>query len=138
MSAHTPRRRAALLLAALTSAVLTVTGCGSAAPPSAPAASADSGLAAKVPAALRDKGVITVGTDATYAPSEFLDEDGKTVIGFDVDLFNAVAAKLGLKTEWQSSKFDRHHPRRRLRQVRASASPRSRSTPSAWPKTNMV
>jgi hypothetical protein len=29
--------------------------------------------------------------------------DGKTVIGWDVDLFNAVAAKLGLKTEWQSA-----------------------------------
>ena len=26
--------------------------------------------------------------------------DGKTVEGFDVDLFNAVAAKLGLKTEY--------------------------------------
>jgi len=28
------------------------------------------------------------------------------VIGFDVDLFNAVAGKLGLKTTWQSAKFD--------------------------------
>jgi polar amino acid transport system substrate-binding protein len=105
MSAHTPHRRAALLLAALASAVLAATGCGSAQPASAPPASADSGLAAKVPAALRAKGAITIGTDATYAPSEFLDVDGKTVIGFDVDLFNAVAAKLNLKTDWQPSKF---------------------------------
>ncbi|HYY88841.1 MAG TPA: ABC transporter substrate-binding protein, partial [Chloroflexota bacterium] len=45
------------------------------------------------------------GTDSTYAPNEFLDADGKTVIGFDVDLFKAVAAKLGLTTEWQSAKF---------------------------------
>jgi polar amino acid transport system substrate-binding protein len=104
MSAHTPPRRAALLLAALTSTVLAMAGCSSAEPAAAPvAATADAGLAAKVPAALRDKGVITIGTDATYAPSEFL--DGKTVIGFDVDLFNAIAAKLNLKTDWQSSKF---------------------------------
>src|SRR5207244_684997 len=41
-----------------------------------------------------------------YAPSEYLDTDGKTIIGFDVDLFKAVAAKLGLKTEWNSAKFD--------------------------------
>jgi polar amino acid transport system substrate-binding protein len=28
------------------------------------------------------------------------------VIGFDVDLFNAIAAKLGLKTQWDSAVFD--------------------------------
>ena len=67
--------------------------------------SADSALAAKVPAAIKSDGKIVVGTDSTYAPSEFLDTDGKTVIGFDVDLFNAVAAKLGLKTEFQSAPF---------------------------------
>src|SRR5207253_508501 len=73
-----------------------------------PAASptVDQALAAKVPAAVKSAGKIVVGTDSSYAPSEFLDSDGKTVIGFDVDLFNAVAAKFGLKTEWQSAKFD--------------------------------
>jgi len=50
-------------------------------------------------------GKILIGVDATYSPNEFLDTDGKTVVGWDVDLFNAVAAKLGLKTEWQPSKF---------------------------------
>ena len=105
MSALTPRRRAALLLAALAGAVLAVAGCDSAKPASSPTPSADSGLAAKVPAALRDKGVIIIGTDSTCAPSEFLDADGKTVVGFDVDLFNAVAARLNLKTDWQPSKF---------------------------------
>jgi polar amino acid transport system substrate-binding protein len=66
----------------------------------------DQALAAKVPAAIKSDGKLLVGTDASYAPNEFLDTDGKTVIGFDVDLFNAVAAKLGLKTEWQSAAFD--------------------------------
>lgn len=65
----------------------------------------DAALAAKVPAALKSKGVITVGTDPTYAPSEILGSDGKTVEGFDVDLFNAVAAKLGLKTTYQPADF---------------------------------
>jgi polar amino acid transport system substrate-binding protein len=63
-------------------------------------------LAAKVPAAIKSAGKIVIGTDSTYAPNEYLDADGKTVIGFDVDLFNAVAGKLGLKTEWQTAKFD--------------------------------
>jgi polar amino acid transport system substrate-binding protein len=70
------------------------------------AVAVDEALAAKVPDAIKADGKIVIGTDATYAPSEFLDTDGKTIVGFDVDLFNAVAAKLGLKTQWQSAKFD--------------------------------
>jgi len=66
----------------------------------------DEALAAKVPDAIKSDGKIVIGTDASYAPNEFLDADGKTVIGFDVDLFNAVAAKLGLKTEYESAVFD--------------------------------
>jgi polar amino acid transport system substrate-binding protein len=66
----------------------------------------DQALAAKVPAEIKSDGKILIGTDSSYAPNEFLDTDGKTVIGFDVDLFNAVAAKLGMKTEWQSAVFD--------------------------------
>ena len=66
----------------------------------------DQALAAKVPAAIKSDGKILIGTDSSYAPNEFLDTDGKTVIGFDVDLFNAVAAKLGLTTEWESAAFD--------------------------------
>jgi polar amino acid transport system substrate-binding protein len=66
----------------------------------------DQALAAKVPAEIKSDGKILIGTDSSYAPNEFLDTDGKTVIGFDVDLFDAVAAKLGLQTEWQSAAFD--------------------------------
>jgi polar amino acid transport system substrate-binding protein len=80
-------------------------GAGSASTPTV-AASVDPSLAAAVPSAIKSKGTISIGTDSTYAPNEFLDTDGKTVIGMDVDLFNAVAAKLGLKTQWQSAKFD--------------------------------
>jgi polar amino acid transport system substrate-binding protein len=65
----------------------------------------DEALAAKVPDEIKSDGKLLLGTDPTYAPNEFLDTDGKTVIGFDVDLFNAIAAKLGLKTQWQPSKF---------------------------------
>jgi polar amino acid transport system substrate-binding protein len=66
----------------------------------------DEALAAKVPDAIKSDGKVLIGTDASYAPNEFLDADGKTVVGWDVDLFNAVAAKLGLQTEWQSATFD--------------------------------
>jgi len=66
----------------------------------------DPALVAKLPAKIKTAGKIVVGTDATYAPNEFLDSDGKTVIGMDVDVFNAVAAKFGLKVEYVPASFD--------------------------------
>jgi polar amino acid transport system substrate-binding protein len=110
-------KRAAFGLAAVAALAMTMTmamaGCGSEKGSSggggntaAPKSSVDSALVAKVPAAVKSAGKLIIGTDSTYAPSEFLDTDGKTVIGFDVDLFNAVAGKFGLKAEWQSAKFD--------------------------------
>ena len=62
-------------------------------------------LSAKLPENIKSAGVIKIGVDPNYAPSEFLAADGKSVQGFDVDLFNAVAAKLGVKTEWQPTTF---------------------------------
>jgi polar amino acid transport system substrate-binding protein len=105
--------RLKLVLTAACVAALSLTGCGSdslsgePAGSSAPSASVsqDADLAAKLPEKIRTAGVIRVGTDASYAPSEFLAGDGKTVQGFDVDVFNAVAAKLGVKAEFQPADF---------------------------------
>jgi polar amino acid transport system substrate-binding protein len=71
-----------------------------------PSVSADQALASKVPAAIASDGVITVGSDTTYPPAEFIGEDGSTIVGFDVDLFSLVAKKLGLKAKFQTSPFD--------------------------------
>jgi polar amino acid transport system substrate-binding protein len=59
-----------------------------------------------VPAAIKSKGTLTVAADATYAPSEFIGTDGKTVIGMDADLAAAIAAKLGLKSKVVNASFD--------------------------------
>jgi polar amino acid transport system substrate-binding protein len=59
-----------------------------------------------VPAAIKSKGTLTVAADATYAPSEFVGTDGKTVIGMDADLAAAIAAKFGLKSKVVNSSFD--------------------------------
>jgi polar amino acid transport system substrate-binding protein len=109
----TSGRRAILGLAAAAAMALSMAACasesgddaGSGSGP-APSASADTSLADKVPADIKAAGKLSIGTDSTYAPNEFLDADGKTVVGFDVDLFNAVGQKLGLTTEWQSATFD--------------------------------
>ncbi len=75
-------------------------GCGG-----GTATTVDEALAAKIPEAIKDDGKILIGTGPTYAPNEFLETDGKTVTGFDVELFDAVATKLGLETEWQPANF---------------------------------
>jgi polar amino acid transport system substrate-binding protein len=106
----TPGKRAVAGLAVAAACALSVAACGNAKNSGggspAPSTAVDAALAAKVPAAIKSAGKIVIGTDSTYAPSEYLDADGKTVIGFDVDVFNAVAGKLGLKTDWQTAKFD--------------------------------
>ncbi|PTA45237.1 ABC transporter substrate-binding protein [Micromonospora sp. RP3T] len=106
-----PGRRAARGVAGAAVLLLSLAACGEEESTEQPGggasvtATADSSLAAKVPDAIKADGKIVVGTDSTYAPAEFLDSDGKTVIGFDVELFTAVAAKLGLKAEFVSAPF---------------------------------
>src|SRR5450631_2386362 len=73
---------------------------------SAAAQSVDPALVAKLPAKVKSAGQIVVGTDATYAPNEFLNADGKTVQGMDIDPFNAVMQKFGVKVVWQPAGFD--------------------------------
>jgi polar amino acid transport system substrate-binding protein len=72
----------------------------------APAVQKDAALAALVPKDIASDGKIVVGSDASYAPNEFVDTDGTTIIGMDVDLGKAIGQKLGLEVEFQNSAFD--------------------------------
>jgi ABC-type amino acid transport substrate-binding protein len=51
------------------------------------------------------RGVIRIGTDPTWPPYQYLD-DANNIIGFEVDIADAIAAELGLEVEWQSKGFD--------------------------------
>lgn len=106
------RTRLGALFVAVT---MTVTACGnsggatstaSTAPAPSTAPSADNALANSVPQEIRDKGELVIGTNAPYAPLEFFDEDNKTLIGFDIDLGNAIGKALGLKVTWRNVAFD--------------------------------
>ena len=110
-------RTRALVVAAAATTALALTACGSdslsegssssaSATTSASAPTVDPALVAKLPAKIKDAGTINIGTDATYQPNEYLDADGKTVIGMDVELFDAVMSKFGIKTNWVPSAFD--------------------------------
>ena len=71
----------------------------------APSVAKDDALAKLVPASIAGKGTLTIGTDASYAPSEFVDTDGKTVIGFDADLAKSLGQVLGLQVNLQNAPF---------------------------------
>src|SRR5690606_21990928 len=67
----------------------------------------DEALAARLPEKIKSSGTITIGSDTSYAPWEFLSEkDGQTPEGIDVDIANAIGRKLGVKIDFQPSAFD--------------------------------
>jgi polar amino acid transport system substrate-binding protein len=65
----------------------------------------DAALAKTLPSSVAKAGKLTIGIDATYAPNEYKNSNGQP-IGWDVDLADAIAAKLGVKTDYTISKFD--------------------------------
>ena len=107
---HTPgsaagpsgRRRALAIGVAAALLPLLLAACGSSSSSSAAQAGSsgasggitatkDATVAATVPAAIASKGTLTVAADASYAPNEFFDTEGTTVIGMDADLATALA-----------------------------------------------
>lgn len=52
------------------------------------------------------EGVLQVGMEIGYPPMEYLAEDGTTPIGFDVDVANELAARLGLKVDLVDTTWD--------------------------------
>jgi len=53
-----------------------------------------------------DGKTITVGSDTTFPPFESVASDGKTVVGFDVDIMTAMADTMGLKVNYKTYDWD--------------------------------
>ncbi|MFF0793338.1 ABC transporter substrate-binding protein [Streptomyces spiralis] len=88
---------------------LILTGCGDQTKDkdksSGSSSAASAPLADKLPASIRDKGVIRVGSDIAYAPVEFKDNSGK-VVGLDPDLGAALGKQLGVTFQFDNGTFD--------------------------------
>ncbi|MGV0718591.1 bifunctional serine/threonine-protein kinase/transporter substrate-binding domain-containing protein [Mycolicibacterium sp. XJ662] len=66
-------------------------------------------IAATVPEDIRSTGRLIIGVNVPYAPNEFKDADGQ-IVGFDVDLMNAIARTLGLVPEYRETAFEAIFP----------------------------
>ena len=100
--------RARFRLLPLTAAVLlAATACSSSNndSPTVERTKAAAPLASLLPQAIRDKGTLVVGSEVAYAPVEFFDTDGKTIVGIDPDLGKAIGEQLGVKLEFQNGTF---------------------------------
>lgn len=62
-------------------------------------------IAATVPEDIRATGRLVIGVNVPYAPNEFKDAYGQ-IVGFDVDLMNAVSRTLGLVPDYRETGFD--------------------------------
>lgn len=98
-------------LALLATGSVVLTGCASNAEntgtPTGPkvSVSGQADLATLVPAAIKAKGVLSIGVAPNYPPNEYVNTANK-IVGWDIDLMDAVAAKLGLKTAYTNATFD--------------------------------
>jgi len=71
---------------------------------STPASTAKASIAA--PKDLITSGTLTVGSDTTYPPQEFVDTASGQATGFDVDLITAMAQRMGLKAVVKKANFN--------------------------------
>ena len=62
-------------------------------------------IAATVPEDIRSTGRLVIGVNVPYAPNEFKDSSGE-IVGFDVDLMNAVTRTLGLVPDYRETAFE--------------------------------
>lgn len=84
------KRKSYLLIIMVLAATLLLTGCAS------NSASSEDPLA---------DGVLTAGTNDMYLPLEFRDENNE-LVGFDIDLGEALAEELGVEMKWVPTAWD--------------------------------
>ncbi|MGH3676502.1 MAG: bifunctional serine/threonine-protein kinase/transporter substrate-binding domain-containing protein [Mycobacterium sp.] len=62
-------------------------------------------IAATVPDDIKATGRLVIGVDVPYAPNEFKNSAGE-IVGFDVDLMNAITKTLGLTPDYRETAFE--------------------------------
>lgn len=91
-------KRSLTALSAAAALALTLSACGSS-DPAEPQGETESLLSH-----VQESGVLTVGTEGTYRPFSF--HEGNELVGYDVEIIEAVGAKLGVDIEFQETQWD--------------------------------
>jgi polar amino acid transport system substrate-binding protein len=122
-------KRSSVLIAAVAAGAVILSGCSSNSESSGPSSSSitntaaassgsspspsatgiDPAVLALIPAKIKSAGKLVVGVNVPYTPNEYKDASGK-IVGFDVDLLDATAAVLGLKTQYTEADFSKIVP----------------------------
>ncbi len=107
-SIHKARRRYNLSFAfvgCLLVLLLLLAACGSS-PTTTGGSSMNMKPAVAPPSDLLTPGYLTVGSDTTYPPQEYIDTATNQPAGFDIDLIKAIAQRMGLQAKIISTSFD--------------------------------
>ena len=59
----------------------------------------------RLPQSVQDRGVLRVGTDASYAPMSSFGPDGRTIIGMEPDLGTEIGRVLGVRVKFVNTDF---------------------------------
>ncbi|MCU1522428.1 MAG: amino acid transporter substrate-binding protein, partial [Arthrobacter sp.] len=93
------KRTRVSVIGLMAAAALALAGCGSTSPTpagSAPAAGTDTSLSD-----VKSAGELKIGTEGTYRPFSFHADGSGELTGYDVEIIEAVAGKLGVKPNFQ-------------------------------------
>lgn len=91
-----------LTVAVVAAAAIALTGCSA----TAPTAGASNSAADGSLAAVQKAGVLTIGTEGTYRPFTYHDGGSGPLVGYDVEVAQAVAGKLGVKAKFEETQWD--------------------------------
>ncbi len=95
--------RRSVLAAAVAATALALSACSTSPSPSA---SPDTSGADTSLSSVMDKGELVVATEGTYKPFSFHEDGTGALTGFDVEIADAVAKKLGVKATFQETQWD--------------------------------
>ncbi|MEO7122270.1 MAG: transporter substrate-binding domain-containing protein, partial [Lacisediminihabitans sp.] len=90
-------------IAIIAAATIVLSGCsaGASTPASGSTTAATGALAA-----VQKAGVLTIGTEGTYRPFSYHDGGSGKLVGYDVDVAQAVAKQLGVKAKFEETQWD--------------------------------
>lgn len=94
------RRRALILTAVTVASAALLAACSGGTTPSASTSPSGDDYGLVTP------GTLTVATEGTYRPFTYHDEGSGEIVGFDVEIIEAVADKLDLEVEFQETQWD--------------------------------